>query len=292
MPPSEASSSSLPAPSHSGSTFGSAVWSAAAIAPHGGLAAPEPVADVVADVLHDLVWTATSSGHVSALHAADFSPYCSFAAVHSEVRAVLPAENYVLTLGASELRIHSRTGAPKSRFPTFDKLGDLFAATVVQPGQVCLGGTSTNIFMYDVEANRIALQVGVRAGTSVLTKAARVNTVYAGHMDGSVALLDPRSFRAAQNLQTGFPGGIQAMDVKDKLLCCSGYALDRGSSYLEGLVRVFDLRMMRPLAPVAFAPGAFRLKFHPVFSGTLLLMAQTGQLQVCDAYGSYLNLQV
>jgi hypothetical protein len=68
--------------------------------------------------------------------------------------------------------------------------------------------------------------------------------------------------------------------------------LDRaGGSYLEGVVRVFDLRMMRALAPVAFAPGAFRLKFHPVFSGTLMLMAQGGQLQVCDANGSYMNLQ-
>ncbi len=252
---------------------------------------PSPCVDVVADPQFDLVWSGTVDGHVSALHAQDFFPYCSFAAVASEVRAVLPADNYVMTVGATELRVHSRTGSPKSRFAT-ERMGDLYAAAVVQPGQVCMGGTTPSIFMYDVETNRVALQVGVKAGTSVLKTQARGNTVYAGHMDGSIALMDPRSFRSNQApFDSGFGGGVQSLDVKDKLLCCSGYTLDRGSSYLEGVVRVFDLRMMRPLAPIAFAPGAYRLKFHPVFSGTLILMAQAGQLQVCDALGSHANLQ-
>lgn len=146
-----------------------------------------------------------------------------------------------------------------------------------------------------MESNRVATEVGVRAGTSVLAKVSggrASNTLFAGHIDGSIAWLDGRSYRASQTLQSGFPGGVQSLDVKDTLLCCSGYVMDRGGSYLEGIARVFDVRMMRPLAPVAFSPGAYRVKFHPVFSGTLLLMAQTGELQACDAYGSYVNLQV
>lgn len=118
------------------------------------------------------------------------------------------------------------------------------------------------------------------------------SSVYGGQTDGSISVLDPRTFRSASSLFSGFAGGVQSMDVKDKLLCCSGYATDRhGAPYLDGLVRIFDLRMMRAVAPIGFASGAYRLKFHPVFSGTMILMAQNGQLQISDAHGSHSSIQ-
>ena len=238
-----------------------------------------------------MVWSSTTNGHVSALAGPDYYyPHVAYYAVQGEVRKLLPSDDSVVSVGASQVLTHSRTGVLRARFEAGAKLGELYSAATVQPGKVALSGASPSIFMFDVATNRVSLQVSTKSGSGAL-KSYR-NAVYAGQLDGSVAVLDPRSFRATHSLFSGFTAGVQAIDVKDKLLCCSGYSIGRGGApFLDGAVRVFDLRMMRPMAPVDFAPGAFCLKFHPVFSGTMILMAQTGQLQVCDTIGSLESLQ-
>ena len=293
VPPSEeeVTTANEPQQSLSGSTFGNAVWGEIkVVAPHGAGRTQSPVVDIVVDAHEDLIWSASSGGHVSALRFPDLSCHCAFSSFRSsEVRALVAADSFVLSLGKGQVRTHSRTGVPKATFNS-ERQGELFAATQLNAGQVVLGGTSPSIYTYDVEGNKVSMQVGIKSGCSTL-KTFR-NSVYAGHMDGTASILDPRSFRSTNSITTGFAGGIQAMDVKEKLMCCSGYTLDRGgNSYLEGVVKVFDLRMMRAMQPIAFAPGAFGLKFHPVLSGTMVLMAQSGQLQVCDALGSHSNLQ-
>lgn len=264
------------------------LWGEAAVYPHApGVHSSSAIA---CDPHQDLVWSGTRHGHVSA-HGPALQTHCAFwAEAGAEVRQLLPADGFVVSLCHNSLRIHGRTGVPRARFTAPEKTGDLLAAAFAAPGQLALGGVAPSLFMYDVETNRLSLQVGLKAGCTELH--AHRNALYGGQTDGNVAAMDPRSFRSTATFFSGFGAGVQALDVKDKLLCCSGYTLDRvGNPYLDGVVRLFDLRMMRALAPVGFAPGAFALAFHPVFSGTMVLMAQTGQLQVCDAQGSHGNLQ-
>src|SRR3990167_11153207 len=107
-----------------------------------------------------------------------------------------------------------------------------------------LGGSNSSLFMFDVESNRLSLQMSTKSGCTVLQSSR--NAVYGGQMDGTISVLDPRALRTTSSLFSGYAGGIQDLDTKDKLLCCSGYATDRqGRPYLDGVVRVFDLRMMR-----------------------------------------------
>jgi hypothetical protein len=59
-----------------------------------------------------------------------------------------------------------------------------------------------------------------------------------------------------------------------------------GQVLIDSFIRVFDLRMMQMLRPIAFPPGAFSLKFHPKFSSTLIIVSQSGAFQLCDAQGT------
>lgn len=91
---------------------------------------------------------------------------------------------------------------------------------------------------------------------------------------------------------------------------------------LDPMVKVYDVRTMRPLAPIgtsvvvavvyfwcysllsfscrvcrvatspAFPPGAFLLKFHPKFSSSLFIVSQNGQIQICEAQGDPTSLQM
>ncbi len=169
------------------------------------------------------------AGHVAAHEFPALSPYCAFwAAAGSEVRSLVPMEKCVVSVCEKTVRVHGRTGMPRATFTPNDKTGEFFAATMVQPGQIALGGISPTLLLYDAESNRLALQVGIKAGCTVLQSYR--NAVYGGQMDGTVAVLDPRAFRSTTSLPSGFSGGIQALDVKDKLLCCSGYTMVSGTN--------------------------------------------------------------
>ena len=55
-----------------------------------------------------------------------------------------------------------------------------------------------------------------------------------------------------------------------------------GMTVRDSFVKVFDLRMMRSLAPIPFANGPAVIKIHPKFSSFLYTCTPTGQFQSCD----------
>ena len=50
----------------------------------------------------------------------------------------------------------------------------------------------------------------------------------------------------------------------------------------DPFVKVYDVRMMRALLPVAFPAGPTLLRFHPKLSSTAIVTSQTGLFQVID----------
>jgi PAB-dependent poly(A)-specific ribonuclease subunit 2 len=51
---------------------------------------------------------------------------------------------------------------------------------------------------------------------------------------------------------------------------------------VDPFVKVYDIRMMRPLLPVAFPNGPALLRFHPKLSATAIVTSQSGLFQVID----------
>jgi PAB-dependent poly(A)-specific ribonuclease subunit 2 len=50
----------------------------------------------------------------------------------------------------------------------------------------------------------------------------------------------------------------------------------------DPLVKVYDVRSLRPLAPISFPAGPAFAKFHPRNSSTILAASMLGQFQVTD----------
>ncbi|CCG81195.1 PAB-dependent poly(A)-specific ribonuclease subunit pan2 [Taphrina deformans PYCC 5710] len=65
------------------------------------------------------------------------------------------------------------------------------------------------------------------------------------------------------------------------ILTC-GYQLRYGNYNLESMVRVFDLKTLRPLIPIQFGAGPAFLKSHPKMTTSALMLSQSGQLQTID----------
>ena len=55
-----------------------------------------------------------------------------------------------------------------------------------------------------------------------------------------------------------------------------------GTFIIDPLVKVYDIRTMRPLAPISFPSGPCFLRMHPKLSTTVFIVSHSGQFHVLD----------
>ncbi len=114
-----------------------------------------------------------------------------------------------------------------------------------------------------------------------------------GHSNGVITVRDPSSLSVQQTFQA-HTGGLTCMDVRDNLLISCGWSkryvpcriqihgIRIESAFVDPFVKVYDLRMMRPTAPIPFSSGPYLAKFHPTFPSSVVIVSQTGQFQIYD----------
>ena len=103
-------------------------------------------------------------------------------------------------------------------------------------------------------------------------------------VSGEVHLRDPRTLEVQHTLPT-HPAGIFDMDVQGNLLVTCGYGERADRLFSDKVIKVFDLRTMKPLSVVPFPPGPFALKLHPRFSSVAAVVSQTGIYQFTEVAG-------
>ena len=101
---------------------------------------------------------------------------------------------------------------------------------------------------------------------------------------GEVHLRDPKTLNVEHTLPV-HPGGIFDMEVSGNLLLTCGYGDRNGRIFKDTLIRVFDIRTLRPLPPVPFGPGPFGIKLHPLMSSVAAVVSQNGLFQFVEVGG-------
>lgn len=138
-----------------------------------------------------------------------------------------------------------------------------------------LSRDDTNLLGHTLRA-----QISVNdAGVNALDRGTRV--ICCGGSNGELTIHDPSSLRIIQSLQA-HSGGINDIAIKNDLLVTCGWSQRAGQMFVDGMLRVYDLRTYRQLQPIAFPAGACFLKFMPKLSSTLLIASQSGQFQLLD----------
>jgi PAB-dependent poly(A)-specific ribonuclease subunit 2 len=102
-----------------------------------------------------------------------------------------------------------------------------------------------------------------------------------GSTRGELILQDPRSLAVEHRIQA-HTGTISDLDVSGNLIVTCGFSERQGTLIIDPLVKVYDMRNMRSLAPIPFPNGPSFLKMHPKLSATVCIASQTGQFQMCD----------
>lgn len=107
--------------------------------------------------------------------------------------------------------------------------------------------------------------------------------ICAATSDGHVHFLEPGSDKVVRKWKA-HAGWINDMDVRSDILVTCGWIPQQQHGYtLDRLVQVFDLKIMMPLAPFGFPPGAAFIRMHPRMSTTCLVVSQGGLIYSIDA---------
>lgn len=73
------------------------------------------------------------------------------------------------------------------------------------------------------------------------------------------------------------------MDANNEFLVTCGWSpRQHYGNRLDPMAKVFDLKSLRPMAPIVFHPGAAFVRLHPRMSTTAVIASQHGQTQTID----------
>lgn len=99
---------------------------------------------------------------------------------------------------------------------------------------------------------------------------------------GWVNILDPDTLRIIKSWQA-HTLSINDMDAQNNyLVTCGWSSRPHGPSMLDMLAKVFDLRKLAQLTPIAFPGGAAFVQMHPKMNTTSIIASQSGQVQIVD----------
>ena len=146
--------------------------------------------------------------------------------------------------------------------------------------QILTAGCQQYMFKIDVEKGQILKKLST---SSQYTMMKYSRYICAATNSGAVDFLDPITLHVVKTWQA-HTSKINSMDARnDFLITCGWSTRPYGHSpSLDTLAKVFDLKKLEQLAPIAFHAGAAFVQIHPKWSTTSVISSQNGQIHVTD----------
>ncbi|KAB5596531.1 PAB-dependent poly(A)-specific ribonuclease subunit PAN2 [Ceratobasidium theobromae] len=238
------------------------------------LSSPVPVTALSFDPVSDLLWTGSAAGGVTF-------------PVRSEtgVLKLLSGEKDVKALGSGGLGSWSKGGAGRWQFIPQDRLTTFTHHPTIPNTFVVSAQAPSNTF-HIVNAITGASLRRIPSPSHVSHLSYVGTLLVSGSADGMLRTHDfrakGREETAAENSCIAHTGGIQALEGGGNYIFTAGWGIRQSHPHAEQFVKVFDARMLRPLAPVPFADLPSFIKVHPKKSSTIVIMSNQGLVNVID----------
>ncbi|KAF9583086.1 poly(A)-specific ribonuclease [Lunasporangiospora selenospora] len=144
--------------------------------------------------------------------------------------------------------------------------------------EIVVAGQQDKLLAVNIIRGVITKKVETESEIVVMKKS---RLLVCGSTRGDLILSDPRTLSEEHRIQA-HTGTISDLDVSGNLIVTCGFSERQGTLIIDPLVKVYDMRTMRSLAPIPFPNGPSFLKMHPKLSTTVCIASQTGQFQLCD----------
>ena len=100
-----------------------------------------------------------------------------------------------------------------------------------------------------------------------------------------ITLRDKKTL-SIQHTFSSHSGQLSDFDVRGNHLITCGYSKRNGNYNIDRFLMVYDLRMVKAIAPIGMTFAPFLLRFVPVYASKFCVVSQTGQFQLMDTSAS------
>lgn len=245
----------------------------------------QPVTALSFDPVSDTLWSGTSVGTVVALHTIQGLRGVSFPVGGVlPVKQIVAGDNYVRALGSAGEGVGSwhkggmnkwffRSASALTAFSSATYTSNVLAVSTTAPELVLLNAMTGNA-------------VRVAPSPSVVTHLQfSHSTLLAALADGYVRAYDPRTALLRENGENSVlahSSGVQDLQTSGNYFYTIGWSVRRGHDFPDPLVKVYDLRTMRPLPPIPFQDGPAFIDILPKHSSSLVVTSAQGLVNVVD----------
>lgn len=211
------------------------------------------------------------------------SLYTRFRAHQSPVLKLISHEKGIISIDKNSVKLTSRNGLVDFEISNTDEGSDFQVIT-----QMAL--TSANEVMISTDTSLIIINLNKKSivrsypyKQQVILMASNKRHVALGLTTGTVDIFELSSAKIVKSF-TSASGKLSELDLKQQTLVTCGYTERHGSFVLDPLVNVYDLRLMKPLAPIPFPAGAAFVRLYPKLTSIAIIASKSGQLQVVDMF--------
>ncbi|CAN8022143.1 unnamed protein product [Ixodes persulcatus] len=234
------------------------------------------------DSQEELLWMGNSGGHVTSYYTSELQKYTSFQ-VHAtnEVRQLSTVDAGVLSLTSNTVRLNNRRGLIVFHHSS-EEMEDMHCMTLSPSGSLLMGGNQPSLIELDLSRgdHKVVTDVGEN-GCAVIRRHPRF--ICCADFNGKVTLRDPNTFNVEYTLESlSGTGVLSDFDVLGNMVVTCGFTNRHGALTVDMFIKVYDLRVMRAVAPIQMMFPPSLLRFVPAFTSRLFVVSQTGQFQLVD----------
>ncbi|KAK3789394.1 hypothetical protein RRG08_005542 [Elysia crispata] len=232
------------------------------------------------DRQQELLWAGNQRGYVASYYGLGMEKYTAFR-IHldEDIRMNLSFQAGILSLTPNLLRGSIRRGL--SSFTFLDEhLHDMQCMMLKDENTVLIGGHQKNVLEVDLNQQCLSNVYEIKdTGVAIFRNSERF--ICGGDSTGKVTIYDSKTMRAEHTLDA-HSSCLSDFDIHDNLLITCGFS-PRGMSLApDRLLMVYDMRVMRAMAPIQVSMDPTFLRFIPTIPNHIIVVSQLGSFQLVE----------
>ncbi|XP_070210409.1 PAN2-PAN3 deadenylation complex catalytic subunit PAN2-like isoform X2 [Littorina saxatilis] len=239
----------------------------------------------------ELLWAGTQRGHVTSYYGMQCEKHSAFHVssgtdTQPEVRQLLAVDGGVLSLTSTRLRLNLRRAQAVYAYTDSD-MQQMQCMIQTSPDTIIMGGHQKKVIEFNALKGQVVNKYEVgEAGCAVFRQSGKY--LCAGDATGKVTLYDASTMRK-EHVLDAHSSMLSDFDVQRNLLVTCGLSTRLNQSRMDNqlvadrLLMVYDMRVMRAMAPIQVDIDPTFLRFVPALSHHLVVVSQMGSFQLTDS---------
>ncbi|ESO96381.1 hypothetical protein LOTGIDRAFT_143977 [Lottia gigantea] len=228
----------------------------------------------------ELLWAGNQGGYVASYGGMNLQKYSAFRShMTNDIRQILTTEQGVISLNRNSLRCSIRRGLSVFTY-TDPQMLDMQCMIRTSPTSLLVGGHQKKAFELDLNKVQLINEFEMNdPGCAILRQNSKY--LFAGDTSGKVTLYDVKTMKA-EHVLDAHSGTLSDFDVQGNLIITCGFGNRMGAMTADRILMVYDMRVMRAVAPIQIAIDPMFLRFVSAYSNRLAVVSQNGSFQVIE----------